>query len=129
MAFGARAKGSKGELEVVKIINTQLEQWGCRPVAERNLLQTRSGGVDICLGQLWVEVKRVQQPSMGAWFKKLHAQLPEGCVGVIWHRKNRQQWSVWLAPKEHIAVAEFFKRFEKQLRHAAVIATANGGQG
>lgn len=91
----SRRKGSGGERELAGILRQALSI----PV-DRNLEQVRSGGFDIAVMGLAIEVKRRSQVTPGAvagWWQEAVSQAATAslCPVLAW-RADRQPWTVRL---------------------------------
>lgn len=87
----SRTKGQVGELEVCKILSTEL---GIS--LDRNLEQTRDGGADIIVNNVWfIEVKRQEKYNVDAWWLQACSQAQgKGKYPVLFFRKSRESWRV-----------------------------------
>lgn len=99
----ARAKGQRGEREVVKLLQPVVNRiYGEHGLAvvdlERNLMQSRNGGYDIVgLDWLALEVKRhekVIQSGVNGWWAQTLRQCQAGQEPVLFFRPNQLQWTV-----------------------------------
>lgn len=106
MTINARAKGQRGEREVVKllqpVVNRVYAQYGLAVVdLERNLMQSLKGGYDIIgLDWLALEVKRHEKVSHGMsgmegwWTQTVRQAVDGGREPVLVYRPNSTAWRV-----------------------------------
>lgn len=89
MAKSIRSKGARGELEVAKMFNADLNL-----NVKRNLMQTGSGGYDLVGIPLFaLEVKRHETLSIGTWWKQALKQGKDtGRMPILMYRRSREQW-------------------------------------
>ena len=91
----SRRKGSGGELELIRLLRDALGV-----PAQRNLEQVRSGGFDIGLLGLAIEVKRRSTVTPGAvagwWAQAVHQAAAAGLCPCLAWRADRQPWAVRL---------------------------------
>ena len=87
----SRVKGQVGEREVCKILGEAL---GIS--LDRNLEQTRDGGADIIVNDVWyIEVKRQEKYAIDAWWNQACSQAKgKGKHPVLFFRKSREDWRV-----------------------------------
>lgn len=143
MPINARAKGKRGELEVIKLLQPTVQKvYGARGLAvldlERNLMQSMKGGYDI-VGLHWLalEVKRHENITHGvvgginSWWMQCKSQAAVGQEPVLFYRPNKQLWYVrmygYLAIGENggarvrtvvtVDLASFLVWFELRLNH------------
>ena len=91
----SRRKGSNGERELCRLLRS-----GLGIEVERNLLQSRSGGHDIDLPGLALEVKRsavVTEAIVRSWWQQAVRQADRArlCPALA-YRADRQPWAVRL---------------------------------
>jgi hypothetical protein len=84
MGKSSRDKGARGEREVAKILGLR-----------RNLSQSRDGEDDLDHPDWYIEVKRCEARSLGAWWAKAERQA-KGRRIMIWHRPNSAEWQVYV---------------------------------
>jgi hypothetical protein len=105
MTLNARAKGQRGEREVVKLLQPVIDRVYVHhglavPELERNLMQSRNGGYDI-VGLEWMalEVKRVEtdlNSMRWRWWQQARSQAKEGQEPVLFYRTNHSVWSIMM---------------------------------
>jgi hypothetical protein len=103
MPLNARAKGQRGEREVVALLQpvvTKVYHAAGLPAPEleRNLMQSRKGGYDI-VGLDWfaLEVKRHENLGLSGireWWEQCTRQAAEGQEAVLFYRPNRLHWLI-----------------------------------
>jgi hypothetical protein len=100
MALNARAKGQRGEREVVKILQATVDSvrngLGIGPITlQRNTLQAHQGGEDIHgLDGFAVEVKFCETLQLRQWWDQtLRQAAKRGAVPVLFYRKTKQAWA------------------------------------
>lgn len=96
---GARSKGSRGELELSKILTDEL---GFE--VKRKLGQARDGGDDIQIGKYRIEVKRREALRLDDWCQQIEACCDSREVPIVAYRRNGQPWRAvvpmaWLISK------------------------------
>ena len=95
----AKNKGANGERELRDL----LEAWAapvCRHYGVDNIelertaaAQSRAGGYDLSgLDWLAIEVKRVEQLAVAAWWRQTLSQTKEGQLPFLAWRQNRKPW-------------------------------------
>lgn len=105
MAVNARAKGMRGEYEVIRLLKPTVDkvyaELGLAVVnLERNILQTRAGGYDIVgLDWLALEVKRVEKTTHDksgilGWWEQCRRQAGAEQEPVLFYRPNVTQWLI-----------------------------------
>ena len=84
-----RAKGSRAEREVLKLLSEELGQ-----MLTRNLQQTREGGADcLCVKGFAIEVKRQESLRRPTWWRQACEQAARvGAEPMLLYRRNREQW-------------------------------------
>jgi hypothetical protein len=94
-----RNKGKNGERQVIALLQPIVAQEYGRfglpaPVLERNLEQTRGGGYDI-KGVPWLalEVKRVENLQVAAWWRQAIRQAGPEQVPALLYRRNQEKWT------------------------------------
>ena len=91
----SRTKGKNGELEAIRELKSLL---GDDYPMERNLVQTRDGGIDFQVGQYGVEVKRYAQinPCMlSVFWRQAYSQALDGhLTPALMYRQDRSQWRI-----------------------------------
>ena len=88
MSGSQRAKGARGELEIVHKIHDVL---GID--ARRNLFQTREGGSDIHLPPYWIEVKRRKAiGNLYDWMAQAENACRAGERPLVVLRADGKQW-------------------------------------
>ena len=105
MSLNARAKGQRGEREVVKLLQPVVDKvyqsHGVpAPALERNLMQSMKGGYDI-VGLEWfaLEVKRHEKVSNSStlqWWMQCKRQAAEGQDPVLFYRPNNINWRIMM---------------------------------
>ncbi len=97
MGAMSRTKGARAELEVLKLLGTELGQ-----ALQRNISQTREGGADcLCVKGWAIEVKRVEQLSRPAWWRQAVAQaLRVGAEPMLLYRRSREPWAAWIHTRD-----------------------------
>jgi hypothetical protein len=86
----SRRKGQEGEREVCGLLTENLGE-----KFTRNLDQARDGGGDVPCGRYLIEVKRVQQASLPAWWRQAVASAKrKGKIPALWYRADRKPWRV-----------------------------------
>jgi hypothetical protein len=88
MGKSSRDKGARGEREVAAILGLK-----------RNLSQSRDGQDDLDHPDWYIEVKRCETRSLGAWWAKAERQA-NGRRIAIWHRENGKPWTVYVSMGE-----------------------------
>lgn len=100
---GVRAKGQRGEREVVKLLQAIVDKVhrdfphiGAAPTLQRNALQAHLGGEDIHgLEGFSVEVKFQENVQVGQWWKQALAQAAKAnAVPVLFWRQSAQKFKV-----------------------------------
>lgn len=100
---GAKAKGASGEREAADLLRGWASEAGFDVEPARNLEQVRSGGYDLNgVPGLGIEVKRVENLNVGAWWRQATRQAEQdGTIPVLMWRQNRRPWRfkvrVWAA--------------------------------
>lgn len=92
----SRTKGSRGELELLKLLGDELGQ-----SLSRNLSQTREGGGD-CLdvhGYV-IEVKRCETLCLPAWWRQARRQAEGRGEPMLAFRQSRKPWRVLIHTKD-----------------------------
>ena len=85
---GRRAKGQSGEREFFAILNKHLPE---RLRIERDLAQSRDGGLDGSSAQVAIEVKRQERLRLSDWLAQ--ARLgSNGSLPVVAYRQSREPW-------------------------------------
>lgn len=105
-----RAKGADGERELAGILERWGAQAGVKLELKRNLEQVRGGGHDLVGLEpygLAVEVKRVEQLSLNAWWQQACRQARSiQCLPVLAWRQNRKPWAfrtrAWVYPCQQL---------------------------
>ena len=111
----SRDKGGRGERELFGMLSADLGV-----TVRRNLAQTRGGGADTIEIAGWsVEVKRVENASVGAWFAQAQRQAAnDGRAPVLFYRASYQPWravfdchdlnpGTFPEPDRHIATLDY----------------------
>ena len=106
MTINGRAKGASAERELAELLTAWAVEVGVVLDLKRNLEQVRGGGHDLVGLEPYgmaVEVKRVEQLSIPAWWRQACQQAEAvGCTPVLAWRQNRKPWSfrirAWLYP-------------------------------
>lgn len=94
---GNRNKGHDGEREIVRLLQPVVEMVLGEKRLQRNLVQSRQGGHDICgLEHLAIEVKRCETLEIEKWWKQTlrQAEAAGGAIPVLMYRQNRGKWNV-----------------------------------
>ena len=91
MSKMARNKGSRGELEILKMLSDEL---GIDPPLKRNITQTRlDGGADCLELKNWsIEIKRQEAPHIAAWWQQTVEQCEPNTKPILFYRSNYQPW-------------------------------------
>jgi Holliday junction resolvase len=114
---GSRAKGARGEKEVLDILEEQL---GLKLV--RNKQQTARGGRDISEDvdrmqrpiPFAIEVKFQDEDFLSSWWEQTLRQAEEsGRMPVLFYRRSRRPWTVCIDP--HDLNSEVFPQRRGQL--------------
>lgn len=87
----SRAKGARIEREAVNILKDEL---GDGYVVERNYRQSASGGADIELNGVFIEVKGGKQ-FQKAWFDQAKEQAGDGIPVTAW-RQHGGGWRIFM---------------------------------
>lgn len=96
--LSAKRKGAAAEREVAKLIQEMLKNVGDFELS-RNLLQTREGGYDLDgLPGVAIEVKRVEQLSIGTWWGQTVKQATDNSIALLVYRQNRKPWTFVMRP-------------------------------
>jgi hypothetical protein len=84
-----RAKGNRGELEVINL----LKKWGWT-TARRNWQSGGQGGGDIVEGipDVSIEVKRAEACRIWDWLAQCHAAAKPTDMPLLAFRRNNSQW-------------------------------------
>lgn len=98
MANASKAKGYRGEVEVLELLQTRLN----RVYQVRNLPfieLSRSPHQRDIVGVSWLapEVKRVENDSpcnVASWWEQCKSQAKEGQYPVLFYRKNKRPWTI-----------------------------------
>lgn len=101
-----RAKGSAAERELADLLTRWAAEIGITLDLKRNLEQVRGGGHDLVGLEAYgmaVEVKRVEQLSLGSWWQQACRQADAiQCRPVLAWRQNRKPWAfrtrAWVYP-------------------------------
>ena len=101
-----RTKGASAERELADLLTGWAAQVGVSLELKRNLEQVRGGGHDLVGLEAYgmaVEVKRVEQLALGAWWAQAVRQADAiGCIPVLAWRQNRKPWAFrirgWVYP-------------------------------
>lgn len=92
-----RAKGASAERELADLLTRWAAEVGVTLDLKRNLEQVRGGGHDLVGLEdygMAVEVKRVEQLSLNAWWQQATRQAEAvGCLPVLAWRQNRKPWT------------------------------------
>lgn len=103
MALNARAKGQRGEREIIDLLQPHINEVSDynqveAPFLQRNQLQSHQGGFDICGLPGWAfEVKRVEKDTPGAvdkWWQQCARQAGKDLEPVLFYRMNNRPWNV-----------------------------------
>lgn len=94
MPLNAKAKGSGGEREAARLLQTWAADIGIEVDPTRNLEQVRGGGYDLNgVPGLGIEVKRVETLNVTGWWRQATRQAAaDGTVPVLMWRQNRRPW-------------------------------------
>lgn len=106
--INVRAKGQRGEREVITILQTVVDRvrakFGAEKIVlQRNVLQAHMGGCDLHgLVGFAVEVKFVETETLGQWWKQCLRQAEDlsktaqgvPTVPILFYRASRQPWQV-----------------------------------
>lgn len=87
MSISQRRKGAAGEREVCSQIS---EAYG--RIAQRNLNQTREGGVDINLAPYGIEVKRRKRMAFYEWIHQAERACGDAATPVVVARADGEKW-------------------------------------
>ena len=93
MTINQRSKGSSGEREFCKLLNTRLH---LKKPAERNIEQTRFGGADIMtIRPFAIEIKRGETLQLDKWWQQAIKQRTKRCpIAILAFRQNRRKWRI-----------------------------------
>ena len=93
MPLNQRSKGSSGEREFCKLLNTRLH---LKKPAERNITQSRFGGADILTVRPFaIEIKRGETLQLDKWWQQAIRQRTKRCpIAILAFRQNRRKWRV-----------------------------------
>lgn len=91
MSAAQRRKGAAAEREVAEMFRSEL---GVE--CERELAQTRDGGVDLIPKGtgLAVEVKRQERANLYPWLEQVAEGAPDGLLPCVVWRQSRRGWVV-----------------------------------
>lgn len=99
----SRNKGRAGEVEA----RHYLVEQGF-PEAQRGLGQSRGGGKEVAdcvnIGDLHVEVKRVERLNIHAALAQAEHDVAEGYCPIVLHRRNGETWKVTMAADDFFSV-------------------------
>jgi Holliday junction resolvase len=108
MGAAQRRKGAEGEREALQLVRSA--GW---PRAERNLTQSRDGGLDIVNGPeaTVIEVKRrARRVDVPAAMRQAEAAAGAGELPVVLHRVDRERWRATLDAEELLALLALRER-------------------
>lgn len=130
MTINSKNKGATGERELIRLLQAQVDAAGLVGIKlERNLEQTRYGGVDI-VGLSWLsgEVKRCEVLQLDQWWGKLIGLTGANQVPAIFYRRNKEPWSVrcrmrlplsdgrWVTAVASVSLDDWLLWFANELR-------------
>lgn len=93
--MNSRAKGKKGELELVHVLKSH----GFENVRRGQQYSGSNGDADVVgIEGLHIEVKRRERVSINDWIMQSEEDAREDELPVVIHRRNHEEWkaSVWL---------------------------------
>lgn len=100
MSINSRAKGQRGEREIIDLLQpivdmVTFDKGKKSMLLQRNQTQSDRGGYDI-VGLPWFapEVKWCEQPNVKDWWRQCTAQAKEGQIPVLFHKSNNNPWKV-----------------------------------
>ncbi len=95
MGNPAKAKGYRGEVEVMRIIETIVrEEYGRRKMSPPELNRSPNGRDLRGIGWIAVEVKYRETMQMNQWWDQCKVNTPKGSESVLIWRANYQPWRV-----------------------------------
>lgn len=102
-----RTKGAAAEREFCGLIHANL---GIK--VARNLTQTRSGGGDICLMHMLIEVKHQKVPKIGTWWMQAVKSAQEANkMPVLAYKIDRKPWRVIMPSREAWATPHTWRNY------------------
>lgn len=99
--MNGKRKGSAGEREFCDWL---FSRWELEIKPERNLAQTRDGGLDILLPPFGFEIKRCERIQLAQWWSQCTSAASEvDLMPVVAFRQNRKDWEFLISAK-HIGL-------------------------
>lgn len=100
MPINSRAKGQRGEREVIDLLQPIVDEvtydLGRKSMLlQRNTIQSDRGGYDI-VGLPWFapEVKWCEVKNVKLWWEQARKQAKEGQIPVLFYKSNHEPWRV-----------------------------------
>jgi len=118
MALNARAKGQRGEREVIDLLQPHVNEVSTYnqvdpPLLQRNTLQSDQGGFDIVgLSMFAIEVKRVESDTPGqlaSWWAQAVKQATPQAEPILIYRMNARPWLVRMFVRIKLPTGQFYK--------------------
>ena len=116
MARMQRAKGQRGERELLALITKLLADRGHELTLHRNHAQTECGGAD-CLDipGVALEVKRQENIQIASWWRQAISQAKATSrLPVLGYRRNRADWAILVPTYAATGLDYPIQRFQKR---------------
>ena len=100
MAINSKAKGKRGEIEIVRMIR----EYGYDCIRGQQYCGANGDADVVGLPGLHLEVKRVEELNVENALRQAEADAKAGEIPVVMHRANREEWKVTLRLRNFMEV-------------------------